>query len=118
MGTSQDASELYHEFLERNLRGDQMDFRALCAAHPELAAQLEQLRADYDGLMARLQRRSSESRQRESGGEPHRGDTSELGLRGAQPRYDVKEQIARGGMGTILLAWDTELRRKVAMKVA
>ncbi len=33
------------------------------------------------------------------------------------PRYTVKGEIARGGMGTILRIWDDDLRRNLAMKV-
>jgi len=32
-------------------------------------------------------------------------------------RYEVKREIARGGMGTILRVWDDDLRRNLAMKV-
>ncbi|MEW6073680.1 MAG: protein kinase [Planctomycetota bacterium] len=32
-------------------------------------------------------------------------------------RYEVKREIARGGMGTILRVWDEDLRRHLAMKV-
>jgi len=33
------------------------------------------------------------------------------------PRYEVRDEIARGGMGTILRIWDDDLRRNLAMKV-
>lgn len=32
-------------------------------------------------------------------------------------RYQIKGEIARGGMGTVLCIWDDDLRRKLAMKV-
>ena len=34
-----------------------------------------------------------------------------------QSRYQLKGEIARGGMGAILKVWDEDLRRNVAMKV-
>lgn len=41
-----------------------------------------------------------------------------LGSRGKQTdRYRLQGEIARGGMGVILEAWDEDLRRKLAMKV-
>ncbi len=36
---------------------------------------------------------------------------------GLGPRYKVGNEIARGGMGTILRVWDEDLRRNLAMKV-
>ena len=33
------------------------------------------------------------------------------------PRYEVRDELARGGMGTILRIWDDDLRRNLAMKV-
>ena len=33
------------------------------------------------------------------------------------PRYHVKDEVARGGMGTIMRVWDEDLRRNLAMKV-
>ncbi len=34
-----------------------------------------------------------------------------------QRRYEVLRRVSKGGMGAILLCWDRELRREVAMKV-
>src|SRR5438270_6233962 len=31
-------------------------------------------------------------------------------------RYELRDEIARGGMGIVYRAWDTELRRDVAVK--
>ncbi|MEQ1891687.1 MAG: protein kinase, partial [Planctomycetota bacterium] len=35
----------------------------------------------------------------------------------AGSRYDIKQEVASGGMGTILRVWDEDLRRNLAMKV-
>ncbi|MEO0649907.1 MAG: serine/threonine-protein kinase, partial [Planctomycetota bacterium] len=35
----------------------------------------------------------------------------------AHNRYRVRDELARGGMGAVLEAWDQDLRRRVAMKV-
>ena len=35
-----------------------------------------------------------------------------------QSRYELRGEVARGGMGAILRAWDPDLRRELAMKVA
>ena len=35
----------------------------------------------------------------------------------AGPRYRARQELARGGMGTILRVWDGDLRRNLAMKV-
>ncbi|HED64746.1 MAG TPA: hypothetical protein ENJ09_04235 [Planctomycetes bacterium] len=32
-------------------------------------------------------------------------------------RYEIRQEIARGGMGTVLRVWDDDLRRNLAMKV-
>ena len=32
-------------------------------------------------------------------------------------RYEIKSSLDRGGMGTIYLAWDSKLERKVVVKI-
>jgi serine/threonine protein kinase len=47
------------------------------------------------------------------------GIMSRLGERSTpSTRYRIEGEIARGGMGAILEAWDEDLRRRLAMKVA
>ncbi|MBI2900969.1 MAG: tetratricopeptide repeat protein [Planctomycetes bacterium] len=43
-------------------------------------------------------------------------DNAPLGLL-IDTRYEVKERLARGGMGEVFSAWDTRLGRAVAMKI-
>lgn len=40
-----------------------------------------------------------------------------LGRKSTGPRYTVEGEIARGGMGAVLRAWDEDIRRYIAMKV-
>ena len=41
-----------------------------------------------------------------------------LGAGNGKGRYEIRGEIARGGMGAILDVWDRDLRRPLAMKVA
>lgn len=50
---------------------------------------------------------------------PSSGILKRIEARGSQnDRYRVAGEIARGGMGAILEAWDEDLRRRIAMKMA
>ena len=43
-------------------------------------------------------------------------DRIEAHRRDGTPRYEIKDEIARGGMGVIREVWDGDLRRRLAMK--
>ena len=57
-------------------------------------------------------------RERGAAPEPGGSDRSPApGVRRAADRYRVQELVGQGGMGTVLGVWDTELRRRLAMKI-
>ena len=71
-----------------------------------------------------------EREEREAGGRTSGGEDSSSGSSTSRgllrklsgqvsiaSRYEVKREVARGGMGTILRVWDDDLRRNLAMKV-
>ncbi|MBL8766599.1 MAG: protein kinase [Planctomycetes bacterium] len=129
------VDDMLSAYLDRKDRGEPIPFEQYCAEHPEFAAALRErlggaatLR-DADGVA-----HSSLAKRLEAALGPQpvpaitldrnaEGDrTPELlealeSRREPASRYHVKNQIARGGMGTILRVWDSDLRRHLAMKV-
>jgi len=137
------AEELFADYLVARERGDDVDFEALCRAHPDLAGDLRRQQEVMDladrlraGSVARAKpAKGVAERLRELYGEDvdpgvSLGDEpkSETGprsklferLRAEGPRgtrYRLLSEIGRGGMGAIIRVWDDELRRTLAMKV-
>jgi formylglycine-generating enzyme required for sulfatase activity/serine/threonine protein kinase len=132
---------LFADWLARG--GVEAELEELCRAHGEHAAALRELAQVWQGFAPLLQRagigvaeggRSFTQRLRERYGpdvdpvitlEPEKAaqpPTSELLLRlsgrvAGGPRYAVRGELARGGMGAILRVYDEDLRRPLAMKV-
>jgi len=110
------------------LRGRLADaVEAECEKNPEIADELREKFAHYSenppgsakrnsrGLARRLVDRYSDEL-----GESLtsvRPPPSEPLLPKLEGRYDLKNELARGGMGAILRTWDTVLSRELAMKV-
>jgi formylglycine-generating enzyme required for sulfatase activity/predicted Ser/Thr protein kinase len=91
--------------------GEEADFDALCAELPEAAPELRALRERW--LAARAGPLGS------AGPEGPEGMHRRLARVAGRPaRYRVEREIARGGMGRVLLVWDDDLARPLAMKVA
>ncbi|MSR60867.1 MAG: hypothetical protein EXS08_00275 [Planctomycetes bacterium] len=105
MADSDSATQLFLGWLEEHERGGGAPFAALCAARPEFGARMEELRAAH----ARAQRLLASGA--EAGALP--AEPAQL----AGTRYELRGEIARGGMGAILEAYDPSLRRTIAMKV-
>jgi len=101
--------ELFLGWLEALEKGAGEPFAELCARHPESRARLEALHAAHERARALL---PSSAREREQPA-PVAGSTSPA----SPERYELRGELARGGMGVILEAWDPALRRRIAMKV-
>lgn len=115
------AGEIYAQFLaHRHLAGPE-DFAGVCAAYPELAAELRRLHeaAGFSG--------HPPLPPAPPGGDPtatRRADPSSAGVQSRPAaaasrggRYEVRGVVARGGMGVIYAVHDRELNRQIAMKV-
>ena len=100
--------QLFLDWLERGEQGTAGSFEELCAQHPALRARLSALHAAHTRARSLL----------EAGGlagtfaAPAAAPEST-----AQPRYELRGEIARGGMGAVLEVYDPTLRRTIAMKV-
>ena len=94
------AERLFLAWIEEVEGGRGGTFEALCAAHPTLAPRLEEIAAFHERARELLE-----------GGAAEEDGTID------GTRYELRGEIARGGMGTILLAYDPELSRTIAVKV-
>src|SRR5262245_32340486 len=136
------AEEIFADWLAgREGAAGVEDLEALCRDHAKEAAELRRLWVTWEGLRRVLERagfgtgpRSLAERIQEklgSGVDPNvsldaGGEVvppsdallkrlAEHALKGS--RYQLRGEIARGGMGAILKVWDEDLRRSLAMKV-
>lgn len=100
---------------------------AECKKTPEIAEELRQRFEDYSKKKAESQNKHSRGLARmlveryseELGNSLNdvRPPPSEPMLPKMEGRYDLKDELARGGMGAIVRTWDTVLSRELAMKV-
>jgi WD40 repeat protein len=128
------AEAAFASYLSRVQQGENVDFDAFCRERAELSAHLRDLHAAWRGH--RSVRRSGgggrltlrEFIERRPGVEldpeapqdvPSSGIRDRLEhLATRSDRYQLREEVARGGMGVILKVWDRDLRRTLAMKAA
>jgi serine/threonine protein kinase len=129
------AEEAFVRFLMASgaqATADSAAVERLCAEHADLAPALRGLFADWRRVTALMGQSlgagpgplAPEDDPRVTlgdGGELERGLFARLGRpegsSGPAARYEVRGEVARGGMGVILHVWDPNLRRSLAMKV-
>ncbi|MHC4938848.1 MAG: WD40 repeat domain-containing serine/threonine protein kinase [Planctomycetota bacterium] len=126
------AEAAFASYLARVKHGEQIDFESFCAERPALA---DSLRVLFDAWHSTSGARNAEtigeflSNQQERGNisldpeAPPEDSGSGIQERLAQlgrrtGRYNLREEVARGGMGVILKIWDKDLRRTLAMKAS
>ena len=122
MSKSEDLNELFEEV--RKLPGPERAAfqRGIRARDPELADRLKDLVArDEDAETVVAEERVDESIGADLGSSDSPLDDVIEKLSRTTPeesRYELRGEIARGGMGAIIKVWDKTLRRTLAMKVA
>jgi len=126
------AEAAFALYLARTGKGENVDFESFCGERPSIAVPLREIHAAW-----RAQRNASRSGERLSlrafmdrrpaveldpeapKDVPSSGVRDRLTqLATRSDRYELRDEIARGGMGVILKVWDKDLRRTLAMKAA
>lgn len=97
---------IFHEALDRDPPQRASFLDTACSGDLQLRAEVESLLALHDDDPTYLERPASEA-------SPRGGDSLEGKRIGA---YEIEQEIGRGGMGVVYLAYDTRLKRRVALK--
>ena len=125
---SRGPKELFAALVEREERGEALDWEAEFEAHPHSSAALRELHANwrrvevlFGGLKAGSGALASAAREllgaQGALDEGTRRRLKELSTpKSFSERYAVRELVARGGMGEITRVFDRELARDLAMK--
>ncbi|MGE3166583.1 MAG: tetratricopeptide repeat protein [Planctomycetota bacterium] len=129
------VADSYVDFLVQQRVDSGADFDRFCGERPALAQALRRLhdrfRAGVAEASAPISLAFSEKLLGRYGpwtdsgaqgsaapaGGPSATGTATGALSASEPRYQVGEEVARGGMGAILRVWDRSLERTLAMKV-
>ena len=129
------AARLMLEWIDGLEEGAEPEIGELCALHPDFAEELGRLFAEWQAISSSLRdatpglslgsmlRSTLEPGSTGSHEGPRAADSARelLGQlasqSSAESRYQLRGEIARGGMGVVLRAYDANLRRNLAMKV-
>lgn len=109
---SDSVEDLFLGWLQDRSGGDGISFDELCERNPPLAERLKEMRISHDRAGAVFARLVGPA----SGGPAH-GNTDHPWIRAELGRYEVRREIAHGGMGVVLEAYDPSLRRTIAVKI-
>jgi hypothetical protein len=131
---SPEAEETYARYLLEQRHGASKSVDDLVRTHPDLAGELREIHSRWTSRRSLVERLKEEQgvdvsgasvsleggdgERREPDSSPSSATLRKILEQGPKTgRYDVRGEIARGGMGAILKVWDEDLRRTLAMKV-
>jgi len=122
------AEQAFAEYLSLSRGDGEPGFEAFCARYPDLAEALRGFRKQHQSILDMMAAQGNEAWP----SIPARADPG-ISLQDSAPpsaealarlrqhaprtsRYELHDEVARGGMGVIFKVWDPDLRRALAMK--
>lgn len=115
------AQEVFAAFLERLESGETCDFQELCRDHPDQSDALARMHQHWTAMQQAFELVGQDAVANAHAAASIGGHDPLMALLDdARPRLDryvLGDEIARGGMGRIVSAFDNELRREVALKL-
>lgn len=116
-----EARRLFAEFLKRRQAGEAIEIDSICSSRPDLRPQLRELHFQFQRAALGGEQGSETDLNVEATPDPDQPVQARLEeLHARMPsksRYELRGEVARGGMGVILKVWDNDLRRTLAMKL-
>jgi len=109
---SDSVEDLFLGWLKERAGGGGISFDELCERNPPLAGRLKEMLVAHDRAEAAFAQLIGSAPTA-----PGSGSGSAPTIRAALGRYDVRSEIAHGGMGIVLEAYDPSLRRTIAVKI-
>ena len=132
--SDESAEAVFLTFLAQREEPEAEGFETVCSKHPQLESELRELHANFERIQGVVgKQRKVESLQATLVSVFGKSVDPEISLEAVQSpsdsiverleghsstvfRYEIEDEIARGGMGVIRKAWDHDLRRTLAMK--
>ncbi|MBP8300236.1 MAG: protein kinase [Planctomycetes bacterium] len=114
------AEDLFADFVEQVEQGESVDFDHWAQNYPDQRESLQRIHARWQAITVAFTSLAEGSGDTEASpaSETLKGLLGRLGGTADRwSRYAIGSELARGAMGRIMVAWDQELRRDVAIKV-
>ena len=112
------AERFLSAYIQELDSNEEIDVDAVCKSHPEHESEIREIVGEWQDLLGMLDQTQTIVRSESHDSVASNDLLARLKDRAfSETRYEMQEEIGRGGMGIVLSVWDRDLRRQDAMKV-